>query len=160
MNADVLPSYIESAVDLETWNMLVYCGAVAVVRMLGMDVEVEAASRRSRRPRSMPPWELRLTKNIERLRQDIARLEASRGGARSARLQRLVTDLMRRNLTHMQRNEPNTSALLCLESTKQKLTVLTTRLARYRKSRARRIDNKKFEKLAEKLLSQSGQAKR
>ena len=65
MNADVLPPYIELAVDLESQNMLVYCGAVAVVNMLGMDVEVEAASRRSRRPRSMPPWELRLTKNIE-----------------------------------------------------------------------------------------------
>ena len=64
MNADVLPPYIKLAVDLESWNMLVYCGAVAVVRMLSMDVEVEAASRRSRGPRSMPPWELRLAKKL------------------------------------------------------------------------------------------------
>ena len=42
MNADVLPPYIELEVDLESWNLLVYCGAVAVVKMLGMDVEVEA----------------------------------------------------------------------------------------------------------------------
>ena len=33
MNTDVLPSYIKLAMDLESWNMLVYCGAVAVVRM-------------------------------------------------------------------------------------------------------------------------------
>ena len=41
MNSDVLPPYIELAVDLESWNMLVYCGAVAVVGMLGMDDGVE-----------------------------------------------------------------------------------------------------------------------
>ena len=106
--------------------MLVDCGAVTVVRMLGMDVEVEVVTRQSRGPRSMPPCELRLTKNIERLRQDIERLEAFRSGARSARLQRLVTGITRRNSTHTQQDEPNTSVLLYLESMKQKLTVLTT----------------------------------
>ena len=48
MNADVLPPYIELAVDLESWNMRVYCGAVAVVRILGMDVEVEATAGRNK----------------------------------------------------------------------------------------------------------------
>ena len=40
MNADT-PD-IELVVDLESWQILVYCGAVAVMRILGMDVEVEA----------------------------------------------------------------------------------------------------------------------
>ena len=100
MNTDVLPPYIELALNLEGWKMLVYCDAVAVVRILGMGVEVETASRRSIGPRSISPWELKLTKKIERLHQGIARLEAFYGDARAARLQRHVTDIMRRNRTH------------------------------------------------------------
>lgn len=94
----------------------------------------------------MPPWERRLVGNIERLRCDIARMTSYADGIRSTKLEKIVKCIMDRTSTHSHHDEPNTTVQQCIDTLKQKLSVLTNRLSRYRTSRSRKRDNVLFER--------------
>lgn len=142
MNQVIIPEYLDSISDLHGLKLIIYCAATTVSKELGV-----WNPNRQQRPRRQfkPAWERRLQNKIASLRIDIGRLhEYVRGNVRAPRLQRLCNTIIERVSIHTRRDQLNMDHLQCLDILRQRLSVYSTRLARYQLSRSRKQDNKNF----------------
>lgn len=85
MNTKILPAYISNCHSIEQLHLIVYCGAVTIVRAVGIDFNCEQRPSR-KNPNFIPKWERRLNNKIKYLRQDIAQLVEYVKGVRSRKL--------------------------------------------------------------------------
>lgn len=145
MNTKILPTYISNCHSIEQLHLIVYCGAVTIVRAVGMDFNCERRTSR-KNPSFIPKWERQLHNKIKCLRQDIAQLGEYVKGVRYRKLTKQVKKIMQRHGTHTQLEEPNISPCECLDTMKQKLSVFSSRLRRYKLSNKRKTDNCLFSK--------------
>ncbi|GBP96556.1 hypothetical protein EVAR_91098_1 [Eumeta japonica] len=145
MNKEIIPPYLATIYNLEQIHLILYCAAVTVVKTLGLRFGQESEMRQNWKS-VVPAWERRLIQSVENLRKDIAKVEALVKGANTAKLRRKVETIIKRYRKHSQRDHPNITPIQCLDTLKQRLSVLSTRLRRYRKSRSRKLHNSMFYK--------------
>ena len=142
VNRHILPDYLGEAKTLEGLQTIMYVGSCTVALMLGRRLATRDGRARQQSNR-MPWWERRLEKRIQNLRKSIGHLTLYISGRRSKKVVRSVEQLLRDVKQHA-RDEPNATAEDCLDTLRQRLSVLANRLARYRKSKKRRVDNATF----------------
>ena len=146
----IIPDYILTATTLEQLHLIIYCAATAIIKTLGIKIPLnQQINARNERP--TPPWERRLLKKIEDIRKDIGRLKEYIGGIRTRKVQKRVEEIMRQAQQHTQQDPQNCTPEQCLDTLKQKLSVFSGRLKRYKSSNKRKQENSLFER-SEKLF--------
>lgn len=118
--------------------------AVAIVRANGGKIIEIHPQRNSQLHQKDPPWKIRLQKRIERLRSDIATLEAFQRGDRSKYLKNRVKVIKKKHREHTHHNPDNSHLLEFIDTLKQKLSVYSQRMRRYTKSLKRKVENRDF----------------
>jgi hypothetical protein len=146
VNKEVLPPMLGYINSLESLQTLIYCGALSIIRELGIQIYQTIVSARRNPIQTVPRWERRLQLKIERLRKYIGKVTQYVNGNKSKRIAKEVEAIMKNHRIHTIREEPNAKAMQCLDTLKQKLSVVATRMKRYKESNKRKRDNAVFEK--------------
>lgn len=77
LNTNVLPPVLEAATNIHQIHEITYCAAIAVIRATGLRISDGNVKVDYNNPKmNTLPWKRRLTKTIETLRKNIARLTA------------------------------------------------------------------------------------
>lgn len=145
VNTLILPRYVAESHTLECLHTVIYCAAIAVVRNLGIKVKTRQSPNSLRTEHRMPPWERRLIKKIEDLRKDIGLLSEHRNGVRTRKVEKRAEEIINKFRIHSQHDPANNTAQQCIDTLKQKLSLYSGRLRRYKSSNSRKNDNKLFE---------------
>ena len=143
MNRTVLSRYEENVCTFEDIHTAVYCGAVAVIRFMGMKVTTSGSFEKKKN--QLPKWEQRLTKRIQELRRGIGRLEQYKAGNRSSKLLKHCQTIFSTYNVHTKHEKTNERVTEYLDTLKQKLSALAKRLRRYKACTDRKTQNKLFE---------------
>lgn len=92
----------------------------------------------------IPAWQIRLEKRIADLRADISRLTHYTQGNTSSNVQQHVERIKLQYRVHSQYEPDNTDPSQFLDTLKQKLNALASRLRRYKLTTLRKTQNKTF----------------
>jgi len=118
-------------------------GAATVVTLLGRKLIPIGRAQGTNTTNKAPQWERRLVGQVERIRKNIAHLTQFISGRRTNKIKRSAEFILRNTRRHA-RDESNQTPEECLDTLKQRLSVLASRLLRYRKSAKRKRDNATF----------------
>lgn len=130
---DEIASRLCADMSLLQLQSLVYCGAVAAIRLHGQKIRFRVIGLSDKRD---PPWKIRLERRRDSLRQDIARLIQISTGNASRRVRNKVQRVYRNYAIPCE-----TPVVEILDTLKQKLSVICSRLRRYGESYSRRVQN-------------------
>lgn len=146
INKYVIPERISEIHETNEFIDLVYCSAVAVSRANGANItNSEDRTGAWQRGPTKPRWQIRLERKIEDLRKDIGRLTQIQQGNTTRRLVNKVNRLLKSEAARRHsKYEENEGIKEIIDTLKQKLQVLSRRMARYRLSYNRRKDNIEF----------------
>ncbi|KAL0870860.1 hypothetical protein ABMA27_004702 [Loxostege sticticalis] len=146
INTTILPKHIDKDTDFMTLQNIIYSAAWTVAKANGSKVSIEPTQRRQQtQQRRKPKWETRLEKKREDLRVKIGRLTQFMNGNRSESLTKQVENIKQQYKTHSVHEESNTELTHFLDTLKQKLTVITSRLNRYQACTLRKTQNTQFQ---------------
>ncbi|XP_055615105.1 uncharacterized protein LOC129761411 [Toxorhynchites rutilus septentrionalis] len=142
LDQEVLPVYLEVVENLEELQFIVYCGAVAVVRTLGMRTfHQDDRQNRVLSKKTKPAWMRRLEGRIQTLRVKIGRLTQYKRGSRPKRLIRGVAEIVK----PVELSDLNENRIIeILDTHVQRLSALSKRLRRYTECTKRHADNRMF----------------
>ncbi|XP_050502317.1 uncharacterized protein LOC126881795 [Diabrotica virgifera virgifera] len=132
VNTEVLPNYVAEAHTLEYLHMLIYCAATAIANVMGVKIRTRRGTNNERTGNRIAPWEKRLLGKIELLRRDIGQVTEYIRGVRSTRVIRRAEEIMPSTARHSRYDPENNTAHQCLDTLKQKLSVYSGRLRRYK----------------------------
>ncbi|XP_028158192.1 uncharacterized protein LOC114351251 [Ostrinia furnacalis] len=143
INTTILPNYLNKETDFITLQTIIYCAAWTAAKCNGtkMETTTEGTNRTTVR---RPKWEIRLEKKKEDLRAKIAKMTQFNNGNRSPALIDQVKKIMDQYKIHSVHEEPNTQITQFIDTLKQKLTVITSRIKRYRACTLRKTQNTQF----------------
>ncbi|XP_050679442.1 uncharacterized protein LOC126975555 [Leptidea sinapis] len=142
-NSDILSRFISDDTKLTDIHTIVYCVALVISEELNYKVTEYI---RSTRPKDCykPPWQIRLEKDIEKLRADCGRLTQYINNNRSRKIIKHVKAIFKTGNTHTKHENSNIKPEEFLDTLKQKLALKVHRLKRYKKAQERKNDNTMF----------------
>ena len=143
MNNDILREYNKDECTFEDIHSAIYCGAVAVTRMIGLRVKDQRVLEK-KKMNKQPKWEQRLVKKIEELRKNIGRLHQYKAGNRSKKLMKHCQNIFVAFQMHTRHEKFNEQVIEFLDTLKQKLCALSKRLQRYRECTDKKKQNQQF----------------
>lgn len=145
MNNRIISDYLLEVHTLEDLHTVLYCAATAITRIVGVKILSRAESNIRKKQREMPNWERRLNNKIDNLRKDIGHLTEYQNGIRTTKIKKSAERIMARTQQHSRHEPLNSNSQQCLDTLKQKLSLYSGRLRRYKNSNNRKQDNKLFE---------------
>ncbi|CAH2019900.1 unnamed protein product [Acanthoscelides obtectus] len=145
LNKQILPEYLAHSNCIEQLHTLIYCAAVATVRTLGVKMPTQKITENSVKPIT-PKWEKRLERRTAEIRRDIGRLTQFTRGITTRKVRKQAMEIMQRLHHHSHQDATNINEWQCLDTLKQKLSVYTQRLKRYKASSHRKHDNALFQR--------------
>ncbi|KAL0810623.1 hypothetical protein ABMA28_010737 [Loxostege sticticalis] len=145
INTTLLPKHVDGDSDFLTLQSIMYVAAWTAAKANGTRLlETTTPNTRQAQTHRKPKWEIRLEKKREDLRVKIGRLTQYINGNRNETLTKQIEDIMNQYKTHSVHEEPNTEPTHFLDTLKQKLTVITSRLNRYQACTLRKLQNTQF----------------
>ncbi|KAL0810285.1 hypothetical protein ABMA28_010444 [Loxostege sticticalis] len=141
INNNILPEHLNIETDFKTLQTVIYCAAWTAATCNGAKISKTITERTPLTGRRKPRWEIRLEKKKEDLRAKIGKLTQYKNGNRSPTLTKQVKIIMDKYKTHSIHEEPNTQITHFIDTLKQKLTVVTSRLNRYQTCTLRKTQN-------------------
>ncbi|XP_045492418.1 uncharacterized protein LOC123691877 [Colias croceus] len=142
-NSQILGQFINDELQLKDIHTIIYCTALVISEKLNYKIINNRQDAKSKNYRK-PPWEIRLEKDIEKLRADCGRLTQYINNNRSKKLVKKVEAIFKTRLTHTRHENNNKKPEEFLDTLKQKLALKVHRLKRYKKAQQRKNDNKMF----------------
>lgn len=142
LNTRILPSFVMRVSNLEELHLLIYSSSIVIAKALNQKISNERPNNQYQNV--TPKWEIRLTRKIEKLRMNIGHLTEYVKGIRSTKLEKSIKNLLRKHGTHSKYDEPNRAVAECLDTLKQKLSVIAARLKKYKTSAQRKKSNMLF----------------
>uniref|UniRef100_A0A6P7GB24 Uncharacterized protein LOC114339882 n=1 Tax=Diabrotica virgifera virgifera TaxID=50390 RepID=A0A6P7GB24_DIAVI len=117
----------------------------AIANVMGVKIRTRRGTNNERTGNRIAPWEKRLLGKIELLRKDIGIVTEYIRGVTSRKVIRRAEEIMLSTARHSRYDPENNTAHQCLDTLKQKLSVYSGRLRRYKVSNNRKSDNALFE---------------
>jgi outer membrane murein-binding lipoprotein Lpp len=144
INQEILLEYLKNNVTnfIELLST-VYAAAVATLRMSGARIERKKMNHLQNKTQT-PPWERRLKKQIDDLRKDIGRVQQAQNGNTNNRLQKHIRRIKKKVHVHTKHDPNNGHIMEILDTRKQKLSVKSQRLRRYKEANERKQQNRLF----------------
>ncbi|XP_064076354.1 uncharacterized protein LOC135194637 [Vanessa tameamea] len=145
-NTHILPTFFSLDSDLLHLHTLIYCSALVIITKLGYKIKtgnIEDSSIQKKKSHK-PAWEHRLENDIKKLRADIGRLTQYLKGNRSKKVVKKVEIIFKNTKVHTIHERENKKPEEYIDTLKQKLSLKSHRLARYRKALNRKQDNKLY----------------
>ncbi|KAG6439145.1 hypothetical protein O3G_MSEX000525, partial [Manduca sexta] len=142
-NNIILNDFIFDDTKLIDLHTIIYCTAVVISEELGYQIQSDNTTV-GHKEKSKAAWQIRLERNIEKLRVDIGRLTQYVKGNRSRKVTKRVEAIFKNTTTHTRHENDNKRPEEYLDTLKQKLALKVHRLKRYKKAQQRLIDNKLF----------------
>ncbi|XP_075990912.1 uncharacterized protein LOC142986339 [Anticarsia gemmatalis] len=139
-NNNILDRFITDHMQLSDLHTIVYCTAVVVSEELQYKI-LESSNNTRRNNQLKPSWQIRLEKDIEKLRADCGRLTQYINNNRSHKVVKRVEEIFRSRILHTRHEENNRKPEEFLDTLKQKLALKVHRLRRYKKAQQRKNDN-------------------
>ncbi|XP_060802889.1 uncharacterized protein LOC132902324 [Amyelois transitella] len=156
INSFILPKYLNHDNDFYALHNIIYCAAYTASIYNGS--KIYDSSPTHLHNKREPMWQKRLQSKIEDLRVKIALLTEYKNGNRSQTIQKQVDSIKNCYKTHSRHEQDNTDITHFLDTLKQKLNALASRLRRYKLTTLRKSQNKQFnsnEKSFYRLLNSS-----
>ncbi|KAL0820164.1 hypothetical protein ABMA28_006097 [Loxostege sticticalis] len=151
LNKNVLHKYVDKDSDFSVFQTTLYCAAWTAAKINGAKLQIPPIESNRKTRKNKPKWQIRLERKIETLRAKIARLIQYINGNRSPTLNKHIQQILQHYQTHTTHEAPNTDLTHYLDTLKQKLTVASSRLKRYKTCTLRKNQNTQF-KYNEKLF--------
>lgn len=152
MNTHIMLDYAKKELSFEEVHAAIYCGAVAVVRQLGLKMKLVHSQ--NIKTNKTPKWERRLVKRINELRRDIGRLEQFRMYNRSKNIYQYCLSIFEKFKINIIHETPNEATNEYLDTLKQKVSALAKRLRRYKECSDRKEQNKMFKEKEKEFYQQ------
>ncbi|XP_050517228.1 uncharacterized protein LOC126891922 [Diabrotica virgifera virgifera] len=108
---------------------------------MGVKIRTRRGTNNGRAGDRIAPWEKRLQRKIVSLRRDISQIAEYIRGTTRRKLIRRAEEIMRNTPRHSQHDPEKNTAEHCLDTFKQKLSVYSGRLRKYKVSNNRKCDN-------------------
>lgn len=138
-NHYILKQFISEDTQLIDIHTLIYCTALVISEEL--NYKITQNTKTTRPKENKPPWQVRLEKDIEKLRADCGRLTQYINNNRSSRIVKRVEAIFKSKITHTRHENDNRKPEEFLDTLKQKLALKVNRLKRYKKTQQRKDDN-------------------
>jgi hypothetical protein len=144
VNREILPEYLKHNVTnfLELHDTI-YGAAVATARLSGARIDRKQLNHIQNKTKT-PPWERRLKTQIDDLRKGIGRMQQAQNGSTSNRLQKHIRRIRKKVHVHDKRDPNNAHNTEILDTLKQKISVKSQRLRRYKEANERKQQNRFF----------------
>ncbi|XP_026737509.1 uncharacterized protein LOC113500810 [Trichoplusia ni] len=139
-NNNILGNIISEDTQLIDLNTIIYCTALAISEELGYKITDYLGNTRSKH-HNKPAWQVRLERDIEKLRADCGRLTQFINNNRSRKVIKRVEAIFKSRITHTRHEDNNRKPEEFLDTLKQKLALKVHRLKRYKKAQQRKNDN-------------------
>lgn len=143
INSEILPKHISGESDFLTIQTALYCAAYTAATENGCkirDITIPIEKSFNKKPK----WQVRLETRIEKLRVSIGRLTEYIKGNQSPRLRKHIELIKNNHKIHSQHEVENTELTHFLDTLKQKVNALASRLRRYLKTTKRKTQNTLF----------------
>ncbi|KAL0803287.1 hypothetical protein ABMA28_017234 [Loxostege sticticalis] len=147
LNNKILSNFYSTDSDITQVHTLIYCTALVICRELGHKIEPFNPHKRhsSRKQFKKPAWQIRIEKDISKLRVDIGRVtQYIANNNISDSLRAKIELIFKKNQIHSTHERNNKRPEEFLDTLKQKLAIKSQRLRRYKKALQRKEDNKLF----------------
>ncbi|KAJ0173906.1 hypothetical protein K1T71_010052 [Dendrolimus kikuchii] len=152
INRITLKENITSDTDFFKFQTIIYCAAWTAAKVNGTRITLQTRTDIQRKKKDYKPkWQIRLEMKLKDIRKKIGRLTQFIQGNRSRNITKHSERIMEQYKAHTLHEEPNTQAAHVLDTLKQKLSVVTGRLQRYKDCSLRKQQNTQFN-LNEKLF--------
>ncbi|KAG6438808.1 hypothetical protein O3G_MSEX000243 [Manduca sexta] len=142
LNTDILTKIVTIDTDFKTTHAIIYCAAYTATKFNGAKI-LDTCNLNSNSERK-PRWQRRLEGRISELRANIGRLTEYIRGVRSTALQKHINKIKEQYKIHSQHETQNNDLSHYLDTLKQKLNALASRLRRYKETTLRKVQNKQF----------------
>lgn len=142
INNTILPKHLQIDSDFKTTQTILYCAAYTAATQNGSKINIQSGNRTH--THKIPLWQKRLQGKIDDIRAKIGRLTEYCRGNRSERLERQVNLIKSQYKIHSQHEKENSDLTHFLDTLKQKLNALSSRLRRYKATTLRANQNKQF----------------
>ncbi|CAH2094088.1 unnamed protein product [Euphydryas editha] len=145
INNKILPQHINKDTVYEALQTIIYCAAWTAAKANGSKISyLSNQNETNQHKTNKPKWQNRLENKIKDLRAKIGRLTQYIQGKRSRKVLKEVQAITENYRTHTSHEEPNSQLTHFLDTLKQKLTVVSSRLNRYTKCTIRKSQNNQF----------------
>ncbi|CAH2106131.1 unnamed protein product [Euphydryas editha] len=145
INNKILTKNANLETDFNTLQTVIYCAAWTAAKINGTKLSLEPSVRsRATHKEYKPSWQRRLERRLEKLRTQIGRLTQFINGSRSRQLEKHVKSIVEHNKIHTVHENENTQLTHTLDTLKQKLSLITGRLHRYKACTLRKKQNNQF----------------
>ena len=144
VNEVILPEHINDSSSYNTLQTVLYCAAWTAAKINGTKLTLATSVVVEKPKQQKPKWQRRLEAKIEDLRVKIGRLTHYINGNRGRKLTRHINKILNDYKVHTTHEENNTKLPHFLDTLKQKLGVLNSRLTRYLKCTLRKTQNQQF----------------
>ncbi|XP_050550436.1 uncharacterized protein LOC118279092 [Spodoptera frugiperda] len=144
-NKNILTQYTTDDTKLTDVHTLIYCTALVISEELNYKITNYTGNTRTK-TNNKPAWQIRLERDIDKLRADCSRLTQYINNNRSNRVIKRVEAIFRnqRYTTHTRHEADNRRPEEYLDTLKQKLALKSHRLKRYKKAQERKNHNSTF----------------
>ncbi|CAK1579245.1 unnamed protein product [Parnassius mnemosyne] len=146
-NNNILSQYIHETSKITDIHTIIYCTAFVISQELGYKITNNDNNDRltKRKQDTTPIWQIRLQRDINKLRSDIGKLtQYIFMNRRSKKIVDRVTAIFKNTSLHTRHESNNSRPEEFLDTLKQKLALKCNRLKRYKKSLQRKQDNNLF----------------
>ncbi|XP_075990923.1 uncharacterized protein LOC142986349 [Anticarsia gemmatalis] len=138
-NNNILIHFLTDSIQLTDLHTIVYCTALVITEELNYKITDYVGNTAPKQ--NKPAWQVRLEKDIEKLRADCGRLTQYINNNRSNKVVTRVEAIFRNRLVHTRHEDNNRKPEEFLDTLKQKLALKVNRLRRYKKAQQRKTDN-------------------
>lgn len=142
-NQHILLGLVTEDSQLIDIHTLIYCTALVISQELNYKIQQNTEpTRKKENPKA--EWQIRLERDVDKLRADIGRLTQYINNNRSDKLVKRVQEIFSRYSKHTKHENDNRKPEEFLDTLKQKLALKSNRLKRYKKAEQRKKDNIQF----------------
>lgn len=132
INTHILPTLLRNNSTIEDIHTNIYISAITIINI---NNQKPMPHNKKHINQQKPKWQIRIENKINYLRKDLGRLTQYKNGNRSKNITKHIDFLKQKH---------NKSTEEIFDTQKQKLKVYAARLARYKESNQRKIDNRLF----------------
>jgi iron-sulfur cluster repair protein YtfE (RIC family) len=132
-----------STTDFLELHNTIYTAAVNTVRMSGARIKRKKLNHLQNTTQT-PPWERRLKKQIDELRNNIGQVQQAQNGDTSNRLQKCTHMIKKKIHVHAKHDPSNAHTTEILDTFKQKLSAKSQWLRQYKVANERKQQNRLF----------------
>lgn len=141
----ILPEFTNQIENLKDLQNITYCVAITITEIcLGKTFTNDRNN--NTQTQRIPSWMKRLEDKISTLRKDLGRLTQYHRGNRSQKLLQNINKIKKKYKQHSSHEEHNKRIEEFIDTIKQKLTLYSKRLKKYKTSQSRKNDNAQFHK--------------